>query len=363
MKRGKECFHLVLDKVTEEHAVRVLRKYLDPSEVCRKLQRRGVTGWKSEEEMYRKFYNLHLKFPTRPELAEGIPQTEDGRAKEPLFEIMWCTDNHVWLCMRYDFRGFPKGHVIRIGQKLFDMVGVEFTDLFLMGITNRSPNLFVERWDYAMFLHYVTCTEGVVLPNTRDIRWKLFGWKQRQDTFYDQSFLGFRRRYFKLNRKLFHSLLPFDVTLQELHRGREEMDLLSRYMEQEREGRASEILIQAAYTVVTDDDTNVLLHNMLSMFFLGEDSPEYRKSLEELYDFIGYGQHLTREADGSWRKAPGSTKLDGTVMRFGSGSGVCIVDQNGNETPLSDWTGDSTVPWFHEEDYERQEQLQGKLEA
>lgn len=349
---------MILDRVTEEHAVRVLQRYTSPKEVRAKLQRRGITEWKNEEEMYRKFYNLHLKFPTRPELAEGIPQMEDGRAKEPLFEIMKATSKRVWLCMRYDFKEFPKGHVIVMGERLFDMLCIEFTDLFLMGITNCFPKQWAERWDYSMFLHYVTEMEEIQLPDTTSAKWKFFGKKQKQEVFYDQSFLDFRRRYFKLNRKLFGSLLPFDVTLMDLHREKTENDLLSRYSEQVQEGRATNIVIQVANTVVTDNVTNVLLHNMLHMFFLGEESEEYQEALEELYDFIGYGQHLARESDGSWRSVPGPTKLDGTSMRFGSGSRVCIVDKDGNETPLSNWTRDSTVPWFHEEDYERQKQLQ-----
>lgn len=346
-------------ELEREQGIRVLQRYTKAGEVQAKLQRRGVTQWESEEEMYQKFYDLHLKFPTRPELARGIPQEVDGRASNPLFEIMWGTRSHVWLRIRYDFREFPKGYVIVVGWKLFDLICVEFTDLFLMGVTNQFPWKGAKRWDYAMFLHYVTEMSGVQLPNTKTLGWKFFEKKEKQETFYDQSFLDFRRRYFKLNRKVFDSLLPFDVILQDLKRDQGEMELLSRYQEQEDGDKVTEVCIKVANTIVKDDVTSVLLHNMLSMYFLGENCPKLQVALDEFHDFIGYGQNLAREADGSWVKLPGPTKLDGTRMRFGPGSRICIVDKDGKETPLSNWTGDSTVPWFHEEDYERQNQLLG----
>ncbi len=151
-------------ELEREQGIQVLQRYTKEEEVQAKLQRRGITQWDSEEEMYQKFYDLHLKFPTRPELARGSPQETDGRASEPLFEIMKFTSNRVWLCMQYDFKGFSKGHWIVIGWKLFDLLCVEFTDLFLIGGTNHFSKPFAERWDYAMFLHYVTEMPGVQLP-------------------------------------------------------------------------------------------------------------------------------------------------------------------------------------------------------
>lgn len=345
-------------ELEREQGIKVLQRYTKAEEVQAKLQRRGITTWESEEEMYAKFYDLHLKFPTRPELARGIPQEADGRASDPLFEIMWGTRRHVWLRLRYDFKEFPKGYRIVIGWRLFDLIGIEFTDLIQMGVTKQFPWEQAERWDYAMFLHYVTEMKGVQLPDTKTLGWKFFEKKKKQEVFYDQSFLDFRRRYFKLNRKVFDSLLPFDVTLQDWKRDSEDVKILSTYKEMENENKVTGICIKVANTVVTDDVTSVLLHNMLSMYFLGENCPKFQTALDEFHDFIGYGQNLVRKANGSWIKVPGPTRLDGTFLRF-RGVNAYIVDEDGKETPLNRWTGDSTVPWFHEEDYERQKRLQG----
>lgn len=343
-----------------EHCIEVLKRYLDPGEVKAKLQRRGFIDFEDENEMYERLYDLNLKFPTRPDLAEGIPLMEDGMAKDPLFEIMWTNYRYTYLCIRYNFRQFKKGHVIAVSNKLFNLICMEFTDVIMMGITNHVPKQGAEKWDYAMFLHYVTVIKDVQLPDTKSFRWKILGKRKKQKVFYDESFLDFRRRYFKLNRKIFGSLLPFNVTLQTLPKNKTEIDLLLSYSEQEKNGKATEILIRVANTKFRDSVTNVLLHGMLDMFFLGKDTLEYRNSLEEFQNFLGYGQKLTRKADGTWHGNLKPTKEDLAAKNFGSETWFFVVDNHLDLTEFNPWTVDSTVQWFHAEDYERQLKLQGK---
>jgi len=343
-----------------EHCIEVLKRYLDPDEVKAKLQRRGLIDFENENEMYERLYDLNLKFPTRPDLAEGIPLMEDGSAKDPLFEIIYDNYRYTYLCMRYDFRQFKKGHVIAVSHKLFNLICMEFTDVIMMGITNHVPKQRVEKWDYAMFLHYVTVIEGIQLPDTKSFRWKILGKRKKQNAFYDESFLDFRRRYFKLNRKIFGSLLPFNVTLQILPENKTKIDLLLSYSEQEKNGRTTEILIRVVNTKFRDSVTNVLLHGMLDMFFLGKDTPEYRDSLEEFQNFLGYGQKLTRKADGTWHGNLKPTKADLAAKNFGSETWFFVVNNELDMTEFDPWTVDSTVQWFHTEDYERQLRLQGK---